>query len=204
MSDFNTTDTFRTIFSPSEGIFKDRGSKFLSFAFPVKSENAIKNILKDFRKKYHDARHCCYAYRLGENGDIYRINDDGEPSGTAGRPIYGQLLSKELTNVLIIVVRYFGGTLLGTSGLINAYRSATEDCLNNTQIIEETVKSTIKLEFPYDQMSPVMKIIKEQNIVVDNQQFDMICHLEISVPRSVMQQSLEKFKALEGMKLDKI
>lgn len=196
--------TFRTITSTAQGVFKDRGSKFFAYAFPVKSENAIKDILKDSRKKYHDARHHCYAYRLGELGDIYRINDDGEPSGTAGRPIYGQILSKDLTNVLIIVVRYFGGTLLGTSGLINAYRSASEDCLSNAVIVNEIIKRTVKLEFPYDQMSPVMKIIKEENISVEHRQFDQLCHLEISVPKSVLQHSIDRFMVVGGMKLDKI
>ena len=129
-------DNYLSIEKRSEGIYKDRGSKFLAFAFPVYQEDEIKDILAELRKEYHDARHHCYAYRLGASKEIYRVNDDGEPSSSAGKPIFGQIQSNDLSNILIVVVRYFGGTLLGVGGLINAYRSAAADALINASIIE--------------------------------------------------------------------
>ena len=146
------TDSYRTIESNSEGNFKDRGSKFLAFAFPVQNEEQIKIFIGDLKKRYHDARHHSYAYRIYPENPVYRVNDDGEPSGTAGKPIYGQILSNNLMNILIVVVRYFGGTLLGTSGLINAYRAAALDCIDKARIIERTIESTLILNFDYEKL----------------------------------------------------
>ncbi|OFX54518.1 MAG: YigZ family protein, partial [Bacteroidetes bacterium GWA2_30_7] len=150
-------DTYLTIESQSEGLFKDKGSKFIAFAIPVCNEDEIKQHLESIRKKYYDARHHCYAYRLGLEGNIYRTNDDGEPSNTAGKPIYGQILSNELTNVLIIVVRYFGGILLGTGGLINAYKSASANAIANAKIIKKTEDTLLKIIFDYTITNDVMK-----------------------------------------------
>ncbi len=157
-----SSDTYRTIASPAEGIYKDKGSKFLAFAFPVSDKQQVEQHISELRKKYFDARHHCYAYRIGENE--FRKNDDGEPSGTAGNPIYGQILSHDITNVLIVVVRYFGGTLLGTSGLIKAYKNATTDSLQNASIIECVRTSTLTINFPYEKTSAVMKFLKDNNI----------------------------------------
>ena len=142
-------DTYYTISAPSEGLFKDRGSRFIALAYPVTTEKEIKEIQVSLRKKYHDARHHCYAYRLGYDKSVYRVNDDGEPSGTAGKPIFGQIQSKDLTNIFIVVIRYFGGTLLGVSGLINAYRSAAADAIEHAQIIQKTIMDLYEISFEY-------------------------------------------------------
>ena len=154
-------DTYLTISTISEGLYKEKGSKFLAFAIPVTSVSEVKTILEEKRKVYYDARHVCYAYLIGEESKESRSNDDGEPSGTAGKPILGAILSKQLTNVLIVVVRYFGGTKLGTSGLINAYREASFDALENNEIIEKTIETPIEINFDYISMNDVMKVIKE-------------------------------------------
>jgi len=153
--------TYKTIKARSEGLFKDRGSRFISVAFPVSTETEVKEIISSLRKEYYDARHHCYAFRIGVKGETYRFSDDGEPSGTAGRPILGQLLSNDLTNIFVAVIRYFGGTKLGVSGLINAYRSACADAVKNSEIIEETLKTALKIQFPFSAMNAVMKILKE-------------------------------------------
>lgn len=179
------SDTYRTIAAPAEGLYKDKGSKFLAFAYHVTSEAEIKKHLEEIKKKYFDARHHCYAYNLGPTKEVYRVNDDGEPSGTAGRPIHGQLLSADLTDTLIIVVRYFGGILLGTSGLITAYKSAARDAINNATIKECTVDSSFKVQFEYPHMNSVMHILKEYNLTPRNQKYDMDCSLEFSVRQSL-------------------
>lgn len=185
-------DTYFTISVPSTGVFKDKGSKFLSFAFPVKSEKEIKDIIDKLKKEYFDARHHCYAYRLGANKLIFRANDDGEPSGTAGKPILGQIVSRDLTNILIVVVRYFGGTLLGTSGLINAYRNASADCLSNASIVQMTVNETYLLTFGYTQMNDVMKVIKDYEIETFDQNFELTCTMKIRLKVSLAQKILKK------------
>ncbi|MDR1740006.1 MAG: YigZ family protein [Bacteroidales bacterium] len=175
------TDTYRTIANPVEGIYKDKGSKFLAFAFPVSDKHQAEEYVAGLRKKYFDARHHCYAYRIGENE--FRINDDGEPSGTAGKPIYGQILSQDITNILIVVVRYFGGTLLGTSGLIKAYKNATADALQNASIIECVRTSTLTINFPYEKTSAVMKILKDNDIIPPKPLYNEsgTCTMEIEV-----------------------
>ncbi|MBR0533803.1 MAG: YigZ family protein [Bacteroidales bacterium] len=169
------TDCYKSIAAPSRGLYKDKGSKFLSFAYPVSSEAQIKDIVASLKKEYFDARHHCYAYRLGLSGDRWRANDDGEPSSTAGRPILGQILSAELSDILIVVVRYFGGILLGTSGLTVAYKTAAADAIANSAIIEKTASELFEIRFDYLQMNDVMKAIKELQIVPMDQIFDEKC-----------------------------
>jgi uncharacterized YigZ family protein len=177
-------DSYKTISEESKGLFKDRGSKFLSFAFPINSEEQVKDILQSLRKEYHDARHHCYAYRMGVEAIHYRVNDDGEPSGTAGKPIYGQIMSFELTNILVVVVRYFGGTLLGTSGLINAYRNATKDCLSVAKIVNRNIQSRLEIHFPYENMSAVMKVLKDEDASILEQKFDNNCAIIINIRKT--------------------
>ena len=175
------SDTYRSIAAPSKGIYKELGSKFLAFAYPVETEEAARRVLEEVRKVYFDARHHCYAWRLGRTGEPYRMNDDGEPSSTAGRPIHGQLLSNELSDILVVVVRYFGGTKLGVPGLIRAYRSATQDAIANAEIIEKVAGETLTVTFDYLQMNDVMKVLKDMDITPLNQQFDLRCTLTARV-----------------------
>jgi uncharacterized YigZ family protein len=159
-------DTYQTIAVPAEGIFKDKGSKFIAYIFPVISEAEIKEIIVKLKKEHHTARHHCYAYRLMPDKSVFRSNDDGEPSGTAGKPILGQIQSNDLTDVLIVVVRYFGGTLLGVSGLIKAYKSAALDAINNSEIIIKTINETIEITCTYEQLNNVMRIVKQENLII--------------------------------------
>jgi len=156
------SDTYKTIAAESKGLFRDRGSRFIAIAKPVSSQEEIKTILEDLRREYHDARHHCFAWMLTPDRQVMRVSDDGEPSGTAGRPIMGQINSHGLTNILVVVIRYFGGTLLGVSGLINAYRSAAEDALANARIIEKHVTESWLVTFPYTSMNDVMKVLKDE------------------------------------------
>ena len=188
------SDTFRTIASSSEGSYKEKGSKFLSFAFPVKNVDEINQILAQYRKQYYDARHICYAYMLGNAKNEWRANDDGEPSGTAGRPILGQINSFELTNVLVIVVRYFGGILLGTGGLITAYKEASMDALEQANIVEQTIDEVFTVGFDYLLMNEVMSVIKEINPLVLDQSFDNMCSMKLSIRQS----DAEKLKSKLG------
>lgn len=197
-------DTFLTLAAPAEGLYKEKGSKFLAFAFPVNSEAEVRSILEKIRKDYFDARHHCYAYILGAKKESYRINDDGEPSGTAGKPIYGQLLSKNLTNTLVVVVRYFGGILLGTSGLFAAYKLATQDALNQASIVEETVKSHLKINFQYLQMNDVMKLLKQYNLTPQNQSFNMDCTLEVYVRQSKAKNLEEELLKIDNLHIEKL
>ncbi len=177
-------DTYNTIEQESQGFFKDKKSKFYAFAFPLQNEEVVKEILSKLRKEHHAARHFCYAWRLGTKAITYRANDDGEPSSTAGKPILGQLQSYNVTNIIVVVVRYFGGTLLGTSGLINAYRNATSDSLNNAEIVEKIIQKEINLKFTYKELSEVMNVIKNENLVVNNTLLQENCSLIISVRES--------------------
>lgn len=188
------SDTFRTIASSSEGSYKEKGSKFLSFAFPVKNVDEINQILAQYRKQYYDARHICYAYMLGNAKNEWRANDDGEPSGTAGRPILGQINSFELTNVLVIVVRYFGGILLGTGGLITAYKEASRDALEQASIVEQTIDEIISIEFDYLLMNEVMRIVKEMSLQILDQSFDNMCAMKLAIRQS----DAEKLKSKLG------
>jgi len=175
------SDTYKTIITPTEGIYKEKGSKFLSFAIPVSSADEVKEIVKNYRKEYYDSRHVCYAYMLGADRKEFRANDDGEPSGTAGRPILGQINSRELTNILVIVVRYFGGILLGTGGLVVAYKEATTDALDQAEVIEKTVDESISILFDYVLMNEVMRIIKDTNAQITSQSFENQCEMQLSI-----------------------
>ncbi|MDY0103129.1 MAG: YigZ family protein [Lentimicrobium sp.] len=177
-------DTYKTITQPSSGIYKEKGSKFIALAYPVTVEDGVKQILEDLRKEYYDARHHCYAYCLGPDRSAWRVNDDGEPSGTGGKPIHGQILSFDLTNILIVVVRYFGGTKLGVSGLINAYKSAAKDALLQAEIVEKTVNEIYRIEFPYELMNDVMRIIKEEDLYMIDNQFNNSCTITYSIRKN--------------------
>lgn len=174
-------DTYLTIGKTSEGLYKEKGSKFLAFAIPVRTVDEIKEILEEKRKAFHDARHVCYAYILGPEGKEFRSNDDGEPSGTAGRPMLGILQSNNLTDTLMVVVRYFGGTKLGTSGLINAYKESSADAINNNEIIEKTIDKVLTVKFEYPFLNEIMKIVKEEEPTILNQQFDLECAMTLSI-----------------------
>jgi len=197
-------DLYKTIQSDSEGIFKDKGSKFLAFAYPVNSEKEIKEKLAALRKEYHDARHHCYAWRLEPEKTRYRANDDGEPSGSAGKPIYGQIVSRDLSDLLIVVVRYFGGTLLGVGGLINAYRSAASDALDHNRIIENKVYDLLRVEFEYERMNTVMKVIKDNRLEFEDQQFDMDCSLTLKVWKRKTEWVLDSFSKITQCKISLI
>lgn len=196
------TDTYKTIQSKAEGLYKEKGSKFLSFAIPVKTVEEIKDILAQYRKDYYDARHVCYAYMLGAERKDFRANDDGEPSGTAGRPILGQINSYDLTDILVVVIRYFGGTLLGTSGLITAYKEATRDALDQAEIIEKTVDKQITIHFEYPLMNEVMRIVKETEAQIVYQTYENDCIMQLNIRMQnagLLQGKLEK---TDGVTID--
>ena len=190
-------DTYRTLAGPSEGIYKEKGSKFLAFAYPVSTLDQVKAHLDQLRKDYFDARHHCYAYILGSRKDAFRANDDGEPSGTGGRPIHGQLLSADLTDTLIVVVRYFGGVLLGASGLANAYKTAARDAIDHATIIEKTIDTRYRLRFKYEAMNDVMRLLKDFDLKPMGQQFDLECSLEVLVRQSL---SVRLYDALRDLR----
>jgi uncharacterized YigZ family protein len=192
-------DTYKTITKTSRGVYKDRGSKFIAIAYPVGNEEDVKMKLTELKKEYHDARHHCYAYQLGFDKSAYRINDDGEPSGTAGKPIYGQILSKDLTNILIVVVRYFGGIKLGVSGLINAYRSAARDALEDNSIITKTINEIFEIRFDYPLMNDVMKILKDEKLRQLTRNFELTCLLTFSVRKSDATRIQDKFRKMHGL-----
>ena len=195
------TDSFLTIENAVEGLFKDKGSKFIAYAIPVETEEEIKEHIQELKKAHHSARHHCYAWRLGANKKRFRMNDDGEPSSTAGKPILGQIKRMELTNILVVVVRYFGGTLLGVSGLINAYKDAAADALGNAMIIEKLVETTFKIKFDYQNMNPVMRIFKEESLEQKENQFELRCGITSSIRKSEAERIFEKFRKIEGLEL---
>lgn len=192
-------DSYKTIREPSEGLFKDKGSKFIALGYSVNSEEEIKTKIKDIKKKYHDARHHCYAYKLGLSEDVYRMNDDGEPSGTAGKPIYGQIISHGLSDVLIIVVRYFGGTLLGTSGLINAYKAAAKDAIANSQLVEQTIKKQLEISFSYDLLNLAMRVIKDERVDIISQEFSESCQIIVNIRVGKFNEVKKKFESVYGI-----
>jgi uncharacterized YigZ family protein len=196
------SDTYKTIAAESKGLFKDRGSRFIAIARPVSSQEEIKTILEELRREYHDARHHCYAWMLSPDRQAWRVNDDGEPSGTAGRPIMGQINSRELTNVLVVVIRYFGGTLLGVSGLINAYRSATEDALTNALVIEKQVNESWLVTFPYTVMNDVMKVMKDEGCSQHSHDYSgEECSAEISFRASNTDKVTGRLRKIAGVTL---
>jgi uncharacterized YigZ family protein len=194
-------DTYFTIEKPSEGVFRDRGSKFLAYAYPVTTEQEIRNIVTDLKKENPKANHHCWAMRWSTDRSVFRLNDDGEPSGTAGRPILNTLLSRNLTNIAVVVVRYFGGTLLGVPGLINAYRTATELALNEAVVIEKTVNDVYTIAFDYLQMNDVMRIIKEDNLEILEQQFDNACAIKVSIRKMQVNHAIAKLQKLHSVKV---
>ncbi len=191
-------DTFRSIAARSEGLFKDNGSRFIAFAFPVETEARIKEIVSSLKREYHDARHHCYAYRLGHSGDIFRANDDGEPSGSAGRQILGQIDSFGLSDTLVVVVRYFGGIKLGIPGLIRAYRTSTADALSNAEVIEKTATVRYRVKFGYMAMNAVMKTLKDLKTEPSEQSFDTECSLTAAVRLSSEDDFLGRIADIEG------
>ena len=190
-------DLYKTIKLPSEGLFKDKGSKFIAFTFPFEIESEVKSFIEPLRKEHFKAVHFCYAYRIGLDRNNFRVNDDGEPSGSAGRPILNVLLSKEITNILVVVVRYWGGTLLGVPGLINAYKSATEEALTNAEIIEKTVNDVYQITFGYIQMNDIMKVVKDFDLKIRNQQFDNQCIMEIEFRQNINLQIIERLEKID-------
>lgn len=196
-------DTFLTISGNSEGLYKDRSSKFFYFAFPVKNEEEIKTHLSDLRKKYYDARHHCFAWALGKDQEQYRANDDGEPNHSAGDPILGQIRSHNVTDILIVVVRYFGGTKLGISGLIQAYKTSASLAIEENQIIEKQIKSEVSIYFPYPVMNDVMKLIKTHDLEILSQEMTLDCQMKLSFRdglKELLLQSLEEIEGLEILK----
>ena len=196
------TDQYKTIKSPSEGLFKDKGSKFFAFAYPFEDENELKKYIEPLRKEHFKAVHFCYAYRLGLDKANFRINDDGEPSGSAGRPILNVLLSKEITNILVVVVRYWGGTLLGVPGLINAYKSATEEALLSAKIIEKTVNDVYQITFGYVQMNDIMKVVKDFELKICHQQFDDRCAIEVEFRKGISSQVIGRFEKIDEIEVE--
>ena len=192
-------DTYKMLSAPGEGLYKEKGSKFIAMAFTVTSEDEVKQALAEVRKKYYDARHHCYAYMIGPDKSCFRSSDDGEPSGTAGKPILNQILSKDVTNVCVIVVRYFGGIKLGVSGLINAYKTAARVALDNATIIEKTVNEVYSLEFAYPLMNDVMRVLKEEGLEQQNTRFEMDCYLEFSTRKTEADRIVAKFKNIFGI-----
>ena len=187
-------DQYRSIAAPSEGLFKDNGSRFIALAYPVETEEEVKSIVAGLRKEYHDARHHCYAYRLGYKGDVWRASDDGEPSGSAGRPILGQIDSLGLSDILVVVVRYFGGIKLGIPGLIRAYKTSTADALSSAQIIDKIASRHFRLQFDYLSMNAVMKVLKDMDLPQRAQEFGESCTLQTSVRLAAVEDFLKRLE----------
>lgn len=194
-------DTYKTITASAEGLFKDRGSKFIAYAYPIRSEEEVKPILAQLRSEHGKARHFCWALRLSPDRAVFRIQDDGEPSGTAGRPILNALLSADITNILIVVVRYFGGTLLGVPGLINAYKSAAIEAIQAAEIVEKTVNDVYELTFDYLSMNDVMRLFKEEQLQILSQEFDNSCSIKFEVRKAQLNQVIGKIEKIDGVKL---
>ena len=195
---------FSSIEKPSVAEYKDRGSRFIAYAYPLADASEFKDKLATLKKEHHKAVHHCFAYRLGTDGNNFRVSDDGEPSGSAGRPILGQIDSKQLSNVLIIVVRYFGGSLLGVPGLINAYKTSSALALEATTIVQKPVLIHYRLQFDYTQMNDVMKLIKQSDCQVVKQETQLFCLLEIGVPKVRLGEVLGKLKELQGVEVESL
>lgn len=192
-------DSYNMLSSPGEGLYKEKGSKFIATAFTVMNESEVREAVAEAKKKYYDARHHCYAYVIGPDKSAFRANDDGEPSGTAGKPILNQILSKDVTNVCVIVVRYFGGIKLGVSGLINAYKTAAREALDNAQVVAKTIDEVYSLRFEYPLMNEVMRVMKEENLEQQNPLFELDCYLEFSTRKTEADRIVSKFKAIFGV-----
>ena len=192
-------DHYYTIEKAAEGTFRDKGSRFIGYAYPIDAEAEIKDILGDLRASHPKARHFCWAYRLGPDKNVYRLNDDGEPGGSAGRPILNTILSAGLTNIFVVVVRYFGGTLLGVPGLINAYKTATTEALNNSITVERTINDVYQMSFSYSSTNSVMKIIKEEHLKILDQRFDMESELRVEIPQGRASGILARLNDISGV-----
>ncbi|MDP4261901.1 MAG: YigZ family protein [Bacteroidota bacterium] len=199
-----TPDYYNTIEKPSVAEFKDRGSKFIAYAFPIADVNQFRENLAAIKKEHPKATHHCFAYRIGLDGNNFRVSDDGEPSGTAGRPILGQIDSKQVTNVLIIVVRYFGGTLLGVPGLINAYKTAAALALQVTPLVRKPVEVQYTLQFDYTIMNDVMTIVKQCDCAILEQEMQLFCRMQIAIPKNRLEEVLYKLNALQSLEMEKI
>ncbi len=196
-------DSYNTIKSEAEGLYKEKGSKFLAFSFPVKTEDEIKETLERFHKDYHNARHICYAYKLGyDDNSPFRMNDDGEPSGTAGKPIYGQILSHELTDVLIIIVRYFGGTKLGVSGLINAYKTAAQEAIEASAIIQRIRTRPLTVKYDFSLTNEAMRIVKDYDLELIKQEYDTACHLTVAIRLNDYDRAKDVFDKVYGIEIE--
>lgn len=193
-------DTYRTIKSLAEGIYTEKRSKFIAMALPVRTLDEIKEHLERYQKQYYDARHVCYAYMLGHERKDFRANDNGEPSGTAGKPILGQINSNELTDILIVVVRYFGGIKLGTSGLIQAYKAAAAEAIAAAEVIEKTVDDDVEVAFEYPFMNDVMRIVKEEEPQIVSQSYDMDCLMRLRIRRSLMPRLRERLSKVDTLR----
>ena len=204
MDNCQIQDSYKSIAAESKGLFKDNGSRFIAHAFPVETEEEVKEIVAALKKEYYDARHHVYAYRLGYKGERFRANDDGEPSGSSGRPVLGQIDSKGLSDILVVVVRYFGGIKLGIPGLIRAYKTSTADALENAEIIEKTASKMFRIHFGYMSMNSVMKVMKDMNLEQKNQKFDMECSIDTSVRLSLVESFLERMNDVEGCRTEEI
>lgn len=196
-----TEDTYKTIAAPAESVYTEKRSKFIAIALPVRTLAEIKAYLDEYQKKYYDARHVCYAYMLGAERKEFRANDNGEPSGTAGKPILGQINSNELTDILVIVVRYFGGIKLGTSGLIVAYKTAAAQALSEAQIIEKTVDEQVTVVFEYPFMNDIMRIVKEESPEILNQSYDMDCVMTLRIRKSQMPRLRMRLEKMETARI---
>lgn len=195
-------DTYITVTAPSEGVYKEKGSRFLSYLFPVTTEEEIREIYQKIKKEHYNARHHCYAWRLGKEEIRFRANDDGEPSSTAGKPILGQLVSHDLTDVLLVVVRYFGGTLLGTSGLIHAYREAAASAIAAASSETRLIKATFQLDFGYSEMNAVMLLLKNENLTPDDLQLTEKCRLLLSVRKADAERITRQLATIYGVSVN--
>lgn len=195
-------DVYRTIAAPAEGIYTEKRSKFIAIALPVRTVDEVKALLEEYQKKYYDARHVCYAYMLGPQRKDFRANDNGEPSGTAGKPILGQINSNELTDILIIVVRYFGGIKLGTSGLIVAYKAAAAEALAAAEVVEKTVDECIRFWFEYPFMNDVMRVVKEEGPEIVEQGYDMDCRMTLRIRSSLMPRLRARLEKVETLRIE--
>ncbi len=196
------TDTYKTILKEGEGLYKEKGSKFIAFSHHVVTPEEAKEIVDGYKKTYYDARHVCYAYNLRFSGGCFRANDDGEPSGTAGRPILGQINSFELTDTLVVVIRYFGGVLLGTGGLIQAYKLAAADTLTNSEIVEKTIDEIVSFCFEFPFLNDVMKIVKNTGACIVNQSFEMDCKMTLSIRRNDYQKLNNLLDKVDTLRFD--
>ncbi|WP_068688837.1 IMPACT family protein [Culturomica massiliensis] len=195
-------DVYKTIETPAEGLYKEKGSKFIALAYPVRTEEAVKEIVEEIKVRYYDARHHCYAYRLGVDKKKFRANDDGEPSSTAGKPILGQILSYDLTDILIVVVRYFGGIKLGVSGLINAYRAAAADAIGHARIVEKTDDEVFRIKFDYTVMNEVMRVVKEEEPEVMSRDFSMECRMTLSIRKQNASRLSSRLQQIEFLSFE--